>query len=267
MSLESSAPAGTYQFGDSDLAAERLRLLAAAFEPSSREFLAKLTAADPRDVVDLGCGPGYTTRLLAEVFPRARVVGIDSSAHFVALARQAAMARISYQVADVSHCLPAGPCDLLYCRYLLTHIPQPVRAIEAWSRQLRPGGLLVIEENEWIHTDQPVFARYLGIAAALLADAGQRLYVGAELAKIDGWPTLEKHASEVVPIVVSDRATAGMFLLNLATWRQRPFIVNSYSGDELDRLRSELEVVAAGDPQKSSITFGRRRLVLLRPRA
>lgn len=264
MHLDEAAREQAYQFGDSGLAAERLRRLAAVFDPSSREFLAPLAALVPRAVADLGCGPGHTTRLLAQVFPAADVLGVDNSANFVDLARQTRADRVRYEMADVTRPLAGGPFDLIYCRYLLTHLPRPAAAIDGWSAQLRPGGLLAIEENQWIRTDQPAFAKYLSIVEALLADSGQMLYVGAELETVDGWPLLVKRASELVPIAVGDREAAGMFLPNLLGWRGRPFVERNYSVAELDTLRDDLQRLAGDAKDTSSITFGRRRMVLAR---
>ena len=264
MSATDSSRRDAYQFGDSDLAAERLRILAQVFEPSTREFLARLTALAPRDVLDLGCGPGDTTRLLAEIFPTARVLGIDNSANFISLARLTPSPRLAFEVADVTQTVPGGPYDIIYCRYLLTHLSRAQAAVELWGRHLRPGGIVAIEENDWIHTEQPAFAKYLAIVEATLAFQGQKLYIGAELDRMDFGHTLLKQSSEVVPIVVDDRAAANMFLPNLATWRGRPFVSENYSPDELDALRRDLERLARDESPGRSISFSRRRLVLAR---
>jgi SAM-dependent methyltransferase len=264
MASDSTKPRTAYQFGDTDLAAGRLRRLAEVFEPSSRVFLRSLAQRSPRDVVDLGCGPGHSTRVVADVFPEADVLGLDSSARFVELARRMPTERVRYDVADAARALPAGPYDLAYCRYLLTHLSHPERAIDCWSRQLRPGGIVAIEENDWIRTRQPAFARYLSIVEAMLADAGGQLYVGAHLERVGSWPLLTRQASRVVPIEVADRAAAGMFLPNLATWRERPLVKEHYSTGELDRLHDDLLRLNADDSGRRSITFGLRQMVLAR---
>lgn len=51
------------------------------------ELLARIGADAPATVVDLGCGPGNMTRLLADRWPAARVVGVDDSAEMIARAR------------------------------------------------------------------------------------------------------------------------------------------------------------------------------------
>jgi trans-aconitate 2-methyltransferase len=71
---------GGYAFGDSAPAARRLGLLADVFEPPSRAFLAEFTrvAGDQVDLaVDLGCGPGHSTRLVASVVGARRTLGLD----------------------------------------------------------------------------------------------------------------------------------------------------------------------------------------------
>jgi SAM-dependent methyltransferase len=243
----------SYQFGDSLLAAERLRLLAAVFEPSTREFLTGLTHDDVRSVVDLGCGPGCTTRLLAELFPAAKVTGLDSSPHFIELARRPPAKRMRFAVADVTQPLPAGPYDLAYCRYLLTHLSDPWAALDIWSE--------AVEENQWINTTQPAFARYLEIVTAMLADGGQRLYVGGELDSASLPSSLSKRSSELTPVCVSDREAARMFLPNLDTWRTRPYVQRNVAAAELDELRAALVQLADGSSDSCSITFGLRQLV------
>ncbi len=264
MSAENSPPGDAYLFGDSDLAAARLRLLAEVFAASTREFLEQFVPLDPTRVLDLGCGPGYTTRLLAETFPRARVRGVDNSAHFVALARQAPQNRVDYEIADVTRSLPEGPYHLIYCRYLLTHVVQLQAAVTLWRQHLLPSGSIAIEENDWIRTAVPAFAKYLGIVEAMLGAHGQRLYVGTKLGGLASGPLLVKKASEVVPIVASNRDAARMFLMNLNSWRHQPFVAQNYAATDLDLLVRDLEQLAGDDSRHSSITFGRRRLVLER---
>ncbi|MGP7996301.1 MAG: methyltransferase domain-containing protein [Streptosporangiaceae bacterium] len=51
------------------------------------DLLTQVYAADPRYVVDLGCGPGNLTALLAARWPEAHVLGVDSSAAMIEAAR------------------------------------------------------------------------------------------------------------------------------------------------------------------------------------
>lgn len=69
----------TYAFGDTDLARERLALVAATFEAPTDALLHDLPSGAYRYVVDMGCGPGFTTALLREMVPHSFTTGIDAS--------------------------------------------------------------------------------------------------------------------------------------------------------------------------------------------
>jgi trans-aconitate 2-methyltransferase len=56
-----------YSFGETALAAERLRVVSEVFDPSSEAFVSETVRKRSRLALDLGCGPGFTTRLLSRV--------------------------------------------------------------------------------------------------------------------------------------------------------------------------------------------------------
>jgi trans-aconitate 2-methyltransferase len=59
-----------YVFGDNDTAAQRLQLLAGIYQDSTRIFLSKAAGLYRLPLaLDLGCGPGFTTRLIGETLP------------------------------------------------------------------------------------------------------------------------------------------------------------------------------------------------------
>ena len=74
------------------------------------ELVARVGAEAPRTVVDLGCGPGNLTALLAARWPEARVVGLDSSREMVEAARReaAGVAGVDFEQADLREWLDAG---------------------------------------------------------------------------------------------------------------------------------------------------------------
>jgi len=142
-----------YLFGHTDVAAQRLQVLAEVFADSTRAFLRQVNRSKLALAVDLGCGPGLSTRLIAEILRCHHVVGLDTSPHFISLAQQPNADGISFYLHDVTAVpFPVSPCDLLYCRFLLTHLKQPRDILEKWATQLRSEGLLLMEEAEWIET-------------------------------------------------------------------------------------------------------------------
>lgn len=261
----SERPISSYTFGDSTIAAQRLRILAEIFEPSSREFLASLVDRRPARIADLGCGPGCTTRLLAEVFPQAQIAGVDSSPGFVELAECTADSRVRFIEGDVSVRLPGGPYDLVYARYLLPHLTDYRAAVLRWGQSLASSGLIASEENDWIETSQPALQTYFDMVTAMLADRGQRLDIGAELEAIDDWQPLNKISSELVPIRVPEPVAARMFVPNLEVFRQQPYIQKHHSDATINRLKADIQaIIKRGDPSRI-VTFWRRRIVWGQP--
>ena len=250
----------SYLFGDTDRAALRLQVLAEVFAGSSRPFLQDVVQTPPQLALDLGCGPGYTTRLLAETTRCARAVGLESSEHFVALAEQNVTERISFLRYDVTRVpFPTGPGDLIFCRMLLTHLQEPQAIIERWATQLRPDGLMLLEEVEWIETDQPEFRAYLSIVAAMLEQQKNQLYIGAQLDAMQPGG-LSRHLSRVYRLPVSTRLAATMFSLNIQTWKGQPFIQQQYASSVIEQLEEDLRELAETSTSEGEILWGMRQM-------
>ncbi|MCZ6873949.1 MAG: class I SAM-dependent methyltransferase [bacterium] len=171
-----------YMFGDTDIAAQRLKVLADVYAASTQVFLDDVMTFRPECIVDLGCGPGHTTHLLAKALDGDRVVGFDKSEHFIALAEQTQTAKVMFRLHDVTVVpFPTQAADLLYARLLLAHLRDPQGVLAAWATQLRPKGCLLLEEVEWIHTNSFLFTTYLDMVTALLADQATHMYAGQDL--------------------------------------------------------------------------------------
>ena len=150
----------SYAFGDTDLAAQRLALLAETFAESSRAFMREAARAGLRMAGDMGCGPGYSTHLLANALAPDHTVGLDNSESFLALARPTATSSVSFRFHDITTGpFPSGPYDLLSCRFGLTHLRSPGTVVELWGDQLDVNGLLLMEEVEYLARRNPCSPR------------------------------------------------------------------------------------------------------------
>jgi trans-aconitate 2-methyltransferase len=251
---------GGYAFGDSAPAARRLGLLADLFEPASRPFLESLAGRRLGLAVDLGCGTGHTTRLLAEVLRPRRALGLDQSASFVVLAGADAPPGVDFAVHDVTAVpFPCPPADLVSCRLLLSHLADPVAALAAWATQLAPAGLLLVDEVDRIHTADPALAAYLEVAAALLASRGQTLEIGRVLHRRPDPPGLTRRHDRLATLAPPAAQAATMFAANLAVWGDQAVADGVATRRQLDDLAEDLAVVAAGR-RAAAITWGLRQL-------
>src|SRR5438128_1293842 len=99
-----------YLFKNTDLAAQRLQVLADVFTPSTSAFLRDTVSEQPHLVIDLGCGPGYTTHLLADTLRSEHVVGLELSEHFVNLARPTSTDQVAFYCHDITSIpFPSAP--------------------------------------------------------------------------------------------------------------------------------------------------------------
>jgi trans-aconitate 2-methyltransferase len=183
VTLEGPHPS-RYTFGDTDLAARRLELLAEVLDPTSQAFLRRAAPAAPRLAVDLGCGPGLSTRLLAEATRARRAVGVDGSAAYVRAAASRYPAHRFAQGDVTVDPLPVTAPDVLYARLVLAHLPAPAEQARRWAAGLAPGGRLCLEEMEWIEADDPVLAEYEERVLAVVEHQGAPMYAGPLLAPL-----------------------------------------------------------------------------------
>ena len=106
----------------------------------SRETLAPLDLDGRRRVLDVGCGTGELTRVLAEEAPDATVVGVDADTDLLGAARDGAEAdpdgqNIDYCAGDATRLpFPDGAFDLVVCQALLINLPEPAAAVREFAR-------------------------------------------------------------------------------------------------------------------------------------
>lgn len=254
---------GKYLFGDTDLAARRLAVLAEVFAESSRAFLLDDCDTKPNVALDLGCGPGFTTHLVSDAV-KCDTVGLDNSEHFMSLAEKTGTERVSFRLHDITSVpFPVGSSDLIYSRFVLTHLKEPETVIGRWAAQLTPNGLLLLEEVESIRTSNSLFGTYLGIVDGMLAHQGNQLYIGPKLDRLEP-AGLSKRATRVARLTVPNHLAATMFSMNMATWKHAPFIRETYSQESIAQVQRDMEAIAAKPGRDAEIEWGLRQIVLER---
>lgn len=251
-----------YTFGDSDIAATRLQLTAEVFQPEMASLLAQPQAQTrPGLAYDLGCGPGLTTRIVADTVGPQRTVGLDTSSRFIEMARAQPMAGVEYFEHDITRTpFPCGPGDLLFSHFLLPHLSDPESALAAWATQLRPGGLLLLDEVSDIWTTHPVFLRYLDMVEQVVHAGGGQLYAGKAMEQLIPKAGLAIVSSHLVEHPVSTAQAAAMFRLNIAGWGVTPAARAIISAPSIDEVAGELNGLAASTSARE-IVWGMRQVI------
>lgn len=149
-SVEMAHASGAPSYNESevvgDLAAEVTRLkeqLEISFRKEARH-MQWYGLADGMRLLELGCGPGWSTLKFAELLPKSTITCVERSSAFVVAARAslaaAACERATVLEGDVLHSgLPSDSFDFVTARFVLQHMPSPARALAEAYRLLRPG--------------------------------------------------------------------------------------------------------------------------------
>jgi trans-aconitate 2-methyltransferase len=111
------------------------------------ELLSRVKVADPKVVVDLGCGPGQLTASLADRWPEAQIIGLDSSPEMIMEAARFAEPRVSFQVQDLREWQPEAPVDVIISNATLQWVPG--------HRELLPSLLSSLSTLGWLAFQVP----------------------------------------------------------------------------------------------------------------
>ena len=130
----------------------RLRAEEPEMQALTTNYLSKLEIPDGARVLEMGCGSGRITRLIAELTGVGRVVGIDPSPVFLENARSfcSDLPNVSFEEGDARELSHDPACfDLVISHTTLSHVPEAEKAVAEAFRVLRPGGQLVIFDGDY----------------------------------------------------------------------------------------------------------------------
>lgn len=201
----------------------RLRLLSEVLGPSTERLIADAGVREGASCLDLGCGDGDVSLMLARtVGPTGRVLGADLDEELLDLARFEAelrgIANVSFEQHDVTAWKPDEQFDVAYARFLLAHLTDPRAMLRDLRRQLRPGGMLIVEDVQYQgHFAEPTcaaFWRYVDLYTLAARQRGADPDIGPRL------PRLMREAGMrdvEVRVLQPSALTGGIKLLTCAT--------------------------------------------------
>jgi len=169
---------------------ERLRVIARVMAPTTSALLTRVGVEPTARCLDVGRGGGDVTLELARLASEGSVVGIDLDETKIGLAREEAAAagagNVDFRIGDVMEPSVDGhPFDVVCARFLLTHLPDPGKALANLCGHLAPGGVFIAEDIDFTgHFCEPhsaAFWRYVELYTASVQGRGCDPNIGPRL--------------------------------------------------------------------------------------
>jgi len=236
---------------------ERLRVLGRVMRPTTLPVLERAGVTAGMRVLDLGCGGGDVTFDLASLVGlTGHAVGMDVDATKIATALadaeqvgRRAMAEIRRTVSAMAD---GTAYDVVYARFVLTHLHDPVAAVAQMRRALRPGGRLVVEDidfrGSFCEPEHAAFERYEEIYVESARRNGGDPWIGLRIPAM----LVDAGFARVLPNVVQPAELDGesklMPALTLENIKETVLRHGVASEEEIDGLVDELYALAA-DPR------------------
>lgn len=217
------------------------------------DLLQHVPLTAPGHCIDLGCGPGNSTELIAARYPGAAVEGLDASPDMLEKARTR-LPQCSFTLGDVATWSAQDRYDLVFANAVLQWIPDHSRLMARMARALTPGGVLAIQMPD--NLDEPSHVAMQEVAAegpwaARLANArAERATIGSfgdyrqwlvdAGCEVDMWRTTYVHALTGPDAIVEWFRSTGL----------RSFIDPLSSGEREEFLARYTERIAAAYPRE-----------------
>ena len=186
------APGEDYIIRGGSAGRERLRILARIMYASTAALFDRLAVGEAQRCLDVGCGGGDVTLEFARrIGSRGKAVGVDIDATQLDIARREADAQgfrnVEFRSLDIRTAEEdiGSDFDIVYARFLLTHLDDPFRAVAAFYRYLRPGGLVIVEDIDFsgyfTYPESEAFERYKDLYCTLVRRRGGDPNIGPRL--------------------------------------------------------------------------------------
>jgi trans-aconitate 2-methyltransferase len=185
------------------------------------DLLARVPLDQARHVVDVGCGPGNSTELLAARYPAADILGLDNSPAMLEEARQR-LPSLRFEAADAATWLPNPRTDLVFANATYQWIPDHFVQLPKVLAALRPGAVLAVQMPDNVEQTTHRLMREVareGPWAEQLKTASRaplpppRAYYEAlqpHAARIDIWHTIYNHPLAGAPAIVEFVRSTGL---------------------------------------------------------
>lgn len=127
------------------------------------DLLARVRSERVRKAVDVGCGPGNSTELLANRFPEAQIVGLDNSPAMLEAARRR-LPNVQFELIDAAMWTPEPDVKLVFANATLHWIPRHLEQLTRLFSAMSAGATLAVQMPD--NTEEPTHRSMRDVALA-----------------------------------------------------------------------------------------------------
>ena len=169
---------------------KRLDVLARVLLPTTTQLLDRVGLRRGMKCLDAGCGGGHVATLMSSIVgPEGGVIGTDTDTEILALAKEDAKAanltNVTFQQLDACAPLWHNEFDLVYARFLLSHLEKPENCLAAMVEACVPEGTVVIEDTDFVgsfcYPTCAAYERYNELYQELVRRRGGDSNIGSKL--------------------------------------------------------------------------------------
>jgi SAM-dependent methyltransferase len=254
-----------YVLGNLDSEIARLEIQSAFFEPLTRRTLVKAGIKKGMHCLDVGCGAGSVTRLLAEIVgKKGQVIGTDVEEKYLQYCRgYKAQPSVNFIQDDIINSkLAKETFDIIYSRFMFVHLKDARKAIHSMKQLVKEGGSMIIEEldhapDSWLcYPESSSVDTLREIYVTLVKKAGGDPFAGRKIYSLAVEASLEADIECNSPCLLM-----GHEPFNTLGWRIAESLkpqIESYgllSEQEYNKLYAELKQLSKD--KKTFITYAR----------
>ncbi|MFD1735993.1 class I SAM-dependent methyltransferase [Bacillus salitolerans] len=232
----------SYFYAEKQEELDRLKLQASAVQDIELGILEKHGLSTHLDVLDVGCGPGFTTSLLADRCQPTSLLGVDNNPELISKAKELANSNNQstvFSIQDVYEINLSKKFDFAYARFLFQHLEKPVKALKSISNVLKENGRLCILDidEDFLHLHPPLHS-FIEIKEKVILQqkkrGGDRL-IGKKLRNLLIEAGFEEINVTILPVTSNQIGLDAFF--DLTTSFKKELLTNKDDVDQFNELK------------------------------
>ena len=229
---------------------KRLNILSDVLYPYTKALLEKNGITNGMNFLDAGCGGGNVSVMAAQMVSNSgKVTAIDFDKQIISLNQQEAVQKgftnLHYKAMSIYDVDFSDEFDMVYSRFLLSHLTEPQKALQKLKESLKPGGKIIVEDvhfsGHFCYPHNTAFQQYVEFYMQAAIKRGHNPEIGPELVSMFRDAGFEEIGFDVIQPAFA--TGDGKWMAYITMEKIKEAIINTGLADKniIDNILSELE--------------------------